>query len=176
VATPEFNYDQAFSRNIGWVTRAEQQALRAKRVAIAGLGGVGGSHLLTRSPDWASDRSPSDFDTFDLPNFNSPAGAMMSSVGGRRPMSVMSMALDINPELKIAVFRGRGSADDNVDAFRRGVDLCVDRLDSSLSQREGVFVACARRRCRPSQWPLGMGAALLNFLPGPDDLRGILPC
>jgi len=36
-----------FSRNIGWVTRAEQAALRSKRVAIAGLGGVGGLHLVT---------------------------------------------------------------------------------------------------------------------------------
>ena len=42
-----FDYAQAFSRNIGWVTRDEQQRLRGKRVAIAGLGGVGGVHLLT---------------------------------------------------------------------------------------------------------------------------------
>jgi tRNA A37 threonylcarbamoyladenosine dehydratase len=42
-----FSYEQAFSRNIGWVTPAEQQVLRGKRVAIAGGGGVGGVHLLT---------------------------------------------------------------------------------------------------------------------------------
>ena len=42
-----FDYGTAFSRNIGWVTAAEQETLRGKRVAIAGLGGVGGVHLLT---------------------------------------------------------------------------------------------------------------------------------
>ncbi len=42
-----FSYDAAFSRNIGWVTREEQQKLRAKRVAIAGMGGVGGIHAVT---------------------------------------------------------------------------------------------------------------------------------
>ena len=42
-----FSYDDAFARNIGWVTVAEQAALRGKRVAIAGMGGVGGVHLLT---------------------------------------------------------------------------------------------------------------------------------
>ena len=42
-----FDYPEAFSRNLGWVTEAEQAILRSKRVAIAGLGGVGGSHLLT---------------------------------------------------------------------------------------------------------------------------------
>ena len=42
-----FDYDTAFTRNIGWVTPVEQQKLRRARVAIAGLGGVGGFHLLT---------------------------------------------------------------------------------------------------------------------------------
>jgi hypothetical protein len=34
-----FSYDLAFSRNIGFVASWEQQALRFKRVAIAGMGG-----------------------------------------------------------------------------------------------------------------------------------------
>ena len=42
-----FNYEKAFSRNIGWITKEEQQVLRGKKVAIAGAGGVGGVHLLT---------------------------------------------------------------------------------------------------------------------------------
>jgi tRNA A37 threonylcarbamoyladenosine dehydratase len=42
-----FNYDKAFSRNIGWVTEAEQVKLRQSRIGIGGLGGVGGVHLLT---------------------------------------------------------------------------------------------------------------------------------
>ena len=54
-----FSYDEAFSRNIGWVTEAEQQALRGKRVAIAGLGGVGGVHFLTLARLGSADsRSP----------------------------------------------------------------------------------------------------------------------
>ena len=36
-----FRTRRRFDRNIGWVTEAEQQLLRRKRVAIAGLGGVG---------------------------------------------------------------------------------------------------------------------------------------
>jgi len=46
---PIFDYGKAYSRNIGWVTTAEQQTLRQARIAIAGLGGVGGAHLLTLS-------------------------------------------------------------------------------------------------------------------------------
>ena len=44
--TPGFDYSTAFARNIGWLTEAEQGTLRRKRIAIAGMGGVGGFHLL----------------------------------------------------------------------------------------------------------------------------------
>ena len=37
--TGTFDYQLAFSRNIGWVTEAEQQRLRSCRVAVGGLGG-----------------------------------------------------------------------------------------------------------------------------------------
>ena len=46
-AVAHFSYEEAFSRNLGWLTEYEQQALRHKRIAIAGMGGVGGFHLLT---------------------------------------------------------------------------------------------------------------------------------
>jgi len=66
----EFNYEQAFSRNVGWVTRDEQHRLRGKRVAIAGLGGVGGSHLLTLTRLGIGAFHIADFDTFAIENFN----------------------------------------------------------------------------------------------------------
>lgn len=46
---PPFNDDEAFSRNVGGLTRQEHHSLHRKRVAIAGLGGGGGVHLLTPS-------------------------------------------------------------------------------------------------------------------------------
>jgi hypothetical protein len=43
----EFNDLAAFSRNIGWIMQQKQQVMKSKRIAIAGLGGFGGVHLLT---------------------------------------------------------------------------------------------------------------------------------
>jgi molybdopterin/thiamine biosynthesis adenylyltransferase len=56
----------------------------------------------------------------------------------------------------------------NVDAFLDGVDLYVDGLDFFAFQaRKAVFDACARLMVPATTVaPLGMGAALLNFLPG----------
>ena len=69
-----FAYDAAFSRNIGWVTEAEQATLRRKRIAIAGMGGVGGGHLLTLARLGIGAFNIADFDTFDIVNFNRQAG------------------------------------------------------------------------------------------------------
>jgi len=102
--TAAFEYGQAFSRNIGWITEQEQQVLRETRVAIAGMGGVGGSHLLTLTRLGIGRFSLSDFDRFGVENFNRQAGARLSSVGRPKLETLVEMALDINPHLDIRTF------------------------------------------------------------------------
>ena len=79
--TASFDYDIAFSRNLGWVTEAEQAVLRSRRIAIAGLGGVGGSHLLTLTRLGVGKFNIADLDVFELANFNRQAGASLSHIG-----------------------------------------------------------------------------------------------
>ncbi|MEP6997673.1 MAG: ThiF family adenylyltransferase, partial [Betaproteobacteria bacterium] len=162
-----FSYEQAFSRNIGWVTAAEQEILRGKRVAIAGLGGVGGSHLLALARLGVGAFHIADFDTFEVANFNRQAGALASTLGRAKTEVLAEMAKDINPELDIQVFP-EGVSEANLVRFLAGVDLYVDGLDFfAFKARRATFAACARKRVPAiTVAPLGMGAALLNFLPG----------
>lgn len=162
-----FSYGEAFARNIGWVTHREQQALRDKRVAIAGLGGVGGSHLVTLARLGIGRFSIADFDCFGLANFNRQAGATMGTLGRPKVRVLSEIARDINPEIELRVFED-GLTAANLDAFLDGVDLYVDGLDFfAFDARRAVFDACARRGIPAiTVAPLGMGAALLNFLPG----------
>lgn len=162
-----FAYDEAFARNIGWVTEAEQARLRGKRVAIAGMGGVGGVHLTTLARLGIGAFNIADFDVFDLPNFNRQAGAVMSSVGRPKVDVLAEMARDINPELDIRCFP-RGVSDDNLDDFLAGVDLYVDGLDFfAFAARRATFAACHRLGIPAvTAAPLGMGTAVLVFVPG----------
>jgi molybdopterin/thiamine biosynthesis adenylyltransferase len=162
-----FSYHTAFSRNIGWVTSPEQEALRGKRVAIAGLGGVGGSHLLTLARLGIGRFTLAEFDTFDLVNFNRQIGANMTTLGRPKLEVMVEQALAINPEADIRCFPG-GLDANNVADFLEGADLYVDGLDFfALDAREAVFSGCARLGVPATTVaPLGMGAALLNFLPG----------
>jgi molybdopterin/thiamine biosynthesis adenylyltransferase len=162
-----FSYERAFSRNIGWITAAEQEALRGKRVAIAGVGGVGGYHLLALARLGIGAFHIADFDTFDIANFNRQAGAFMSTLGQPKVDVAARMARDINPELDLRVFPD-GVNEGNLGAFLDGVDLYVDGLDFfALDARRQTYAQC-RRRSIPATMaaPLGMGVANLNFLPG----------
>ena len=162
-----FRYDEAFARNIGWVTEAEQAAMRGKRIAIAGVGGVGGVHLLSLARLGIGAFHVAEMDTFDLVNFNRQAGAMMSTLGRPKVEVMIEMARDINPELDIKVF-GEGVNAGNLDAFLDGVDLYVDGLDFFAFQaRRDTFNAChAKGVPAVTAAPLGMGTAVLSFLPG----------
>ena len=163
----DFSYNEAFSRNIGWVTVAEQARLRSTRVAIAGLGGVGGVHLLTLARLGIGRFNIADFDDFSVANINRQAGATMRTVGQPKSQVLASMVRDINPQAEIKVFaQGVGRA--NLDQFLEGVDAYVDGLDFfAFSAREDTFAACHRLGVpATTAAPLGMGTAVLNFLPG----------
>ena len=161
-----FDYDRAFSRNIGWVTESEQAKLKKSRVAIAGLGGVGGAHLLTLTRLGISNFNIADFDDFDVHNLNRQAGAFMSFMGQPKIDAVAQLAKDINPELDLRLFP-QGVTPENVDEFLRDVDVYVDGLDFfALPARRMVFAKC-REKGIPALTaaPLGMGTAFLYFSP-----------
>ncbi|MFT3847179.1 MAG: ThiF family adenylyltransferase [Propionivibrio sp.] len=166
-ASQAFDYRQAFSRNLGWVTEAEQQLLRTKRVAIAGLGGVGGIHLLTLARLGIGKFTISDFDSFDIVNFNRQAGATLSSLGRPKSTVLTEMVMDINPEVDLRVFPD-GVTDNTVAPFLSDVDVYVDGLDYfAFSARRQTFAACEERGIPiVTAAPLGMGAAVLVFGPG----------
>lgn len=162
-----FDYDEAFSRNLGWVTDAEQQRLKRSRVCIAGLGGVGGVYLLTLARLGVGAFSIADFDRFSLANFNRQAGATVSSIDRSKLEVMIELARDINPQLDIRAF-DRGIDAGNLDDFLADGDVYLDGLDFfALDIRHAVFERC-RQKGMPATTvaPLGMGAALINFVPG----------
>jgi molybdopterin/thiamine biosynthesis adenylyltransferase len=164
---PAFSYDEAFARNIGWVTTSEQDRLRNSRIAIAGLGGVGGSHLITLTRLGIGAFHVADFDAFSLANFNRQAGANVDTLDVPKIEATSAMARAINPTLDLKLFP-EGVTTDNIDRFLDGVDLYVDGLDYfAVPIRRAVFARCAELGIPAVTCaPLGMGVALLTFMPG----------
>ncbi len=162
-----FDYNEAFSRNIGWITEQEQLTLKSKRIAIAGMGGVGGAHLITLTRLGIGNFNIADFDKFELGNFNRQAGASMPHVNQPKAETMATLARNINPELDIKRF-DQGIDEENLDEFLKNVDLYIDGLDFFvLDIRRKVFARCHELGIPAiTAAPLGMGTALLTFMPG----------
>jgi len=161
-----FSYEEAFSRNIGWFTESEQARLGKARVAIGGLGGVGGSHAITMARLGIGNFTISDLDTFDWPNMNRQAGAYVSTIGRPKLDTLAETLADINPGVGLRLLPN-GVNDENLDEFLEGVDLYMDSLDIfALDIRRKVFARC-RELGIPAVTaaPMGMGTAYLAFHP-----------
>lgn len=165
--TLTFDYERAFSRNIGWVSVAEQARLRQARVAIAGLGGVGGAHLLTLARLGLSKFNIADFDDFEVHNFNRQVGATMSTLGRPKAQVLAEMVKDINPEADVRVYPA-GVTAENIGEFLADVDVYVDGIDVfAIEARRSLFHLCHERKIPAlTAAPLGMGVSLLYFKPG----------
>ena len=162
-----FDYHEAFSRNIGWVTVEEQEYLRNVKVACGGLGGVGGDHMIVLARLGIGNFNISDLDDYDLANFNRQAGANMSTIG-RPKAEVMEETLrGINPEATIKNFN-KGINEQNLEDFLDGVDIYVDSLDIfAIDIRRKVFQACYEKGIPAiTAAPMGMGTSMLVFMPG----------
>ncbi len=170
MARDVFDYDQAFVRNLGLVSPQEQSRLRQIRVAIPGMGGVGGLHLLTLTRLGIAQFAIADGDTFDLQNFNRQFGATVDTIGRPKVDVMAAMASSINPQASIRIIPHPIDSE-NVDQLLDNCTAVVDGLDFfELDARRLVFHR-ARQRGLPvvTCAPLGFSVALLTFLPnGPS--------
>lgn len=160
----EFNYIEAFSCNLGWVTEQELQQLRCQKVAIAGMGSVGGDHLINLTRLGISRFHISDMDAFKMVNFNRQTGASMSTIGQLKVFKLEDTAKDINPELEIKTFP-EGINETNLEDFLDSVDLYVDSIDIfAVHIRRKIFDYCFRNYIPIiSAASLGMGTSVICF-------------
>lgn len=157
---------EAFSRNIGLLTPEEQEKLANTTVAIPGMGGVGGVHLITLVRTGVGRFHLSDFDSFEPVNVNRQFGACIPDFGRPKLEVMKEQALSINPHLTIKEFP-EGISSTNVDDFLDGVQVVLDGLDFfnfetrrllfNRARQKGIYVITAG--------PMGFSSAMLIFSP-----------
>ncbi|QDV26844.1 ThiF family adenylyltransferase [Aureliella helgolandensis] len=161
-----WDYETAFSRNLGLVSPEEQQRLRGTRVAIPGMGGVGGIHLMTLARLGVGKFRIADADEFEMKNFNRQFGATLNTIGCSKTQVLADSARGVNPELELDTMNEFVSAD-NVDRFLDGVDLLVDSVDFFAFKARRMLFNEARRRgiWAITAGPIGFSTAWLLFDP-----------
>jgi len=162
----QYDYFEAFNRNLGFLSLDEQNRLKNARIAIAGLGGTGGAQVHALSRMGIGKFHLADPDTFELVNFNRQSGATIPNLDRLKTDVARETILAINPEAEIAVFE-EGITVENIDTFLQGVDVVVDSLDFYCFDERFLLYGKARAQ---GLWvltapPLGFGFTLLMFDP-----------
>ena len=161
-----FDYAEAFSRNIGLVSEAEQARLREARVAIAGMGGVGGAHAVVLARLGIGGFALADFDRFELGNMNRQVGATTETLGQPKVEVMARAVMTINPTAELRIFPdGLDAA--NVDGFLDGAVAAVDGIDFFNMEARRLLFRTARARGihTLTAAPVGFGATLHVFSP-----------
>ena len=161
-----WSYEEAFSRNLGLISHDDQRRLRDARVAIIGMGGVGGVHLATLARLGIGRFTIADPDVFTTVNFNRQYGAMLRNLGRGKADAMAAEARQINPDLDLRVFSEPVTAS-NVGEFLEDATVLVDGVDFfEFDMCRLVFREMRRRgRWGLTAGPLGFSAAWLLFDP-----------
>ncbi len=172
-------YDKSFSHNVGVISAGDQQKLRKTRVAIAGVGGVGGNaaHILARTGIGAF--TLADPDTFSMGNINRQYGATPAAEGEKKVAVVEREVRQINPDVEMTTFP-EGLTVENVERFLDGADVVVDGVDFlSPDVRKELVDGCQKKGLHSFLCPaFGFGASLVVFSPGGpsyEEFLGELP-
>ena len=160
----EFSYQEAFDRNYGLISKAEQKILSNKCVAIAGCGGVGGVHAHALARLGIGKFKLTDPDEFSLANFNRQIGATIDTVDKNKAEVMSDMILSINPEAIVEV-SASGVTTENAKLFVAGADLVVDGIDFfTLDPRRAMFKAAWEANIPAmTAAPLGFSGTLQVF-------------
>jgi molybdopterin/thiamine biosynthesis adenylyltransferase len=162
-----WSYGAAFSRNLGLISLTEQEKLRSSRVAIAGLGGVGGIDLVSLARLGIGKFSIADPDIFETRNTNRQYGATRSAQGRFKVEVMRDIVVDINPQAEIRVFK-EPIGPENATRFLEGADVLVDGIDAfEIDLRRLLF-----RKARElgihalGAGPVGFSTVWVIFAPG----------
>ena len=147
-----------FSRTQLLLGRDAMEILKNARVAVFGLGGVGGFvvEALARSGIGALDLI--DHDTVSVTNINRQIFALHSTVGMPKAEAAKQRVLDINPTLKVTV-HNRFYGPDTADTFDfTQYDYIVDAIDTVTAKL--ALIANAKAVGTPILCCLGTGNKL----------------
>lgn len=160
------NYNELFTRNIGIISEEDQQKLKNSCVAIAGVGGVGGSQLINLARAGVGKFIISDPGIYDAPDSNRQYGAKQSTLGENKTIVMNAIVKDINPYCQTEIYP-EGINTNNIQQFVKNSDVVIDAVEY-FSIEEKISLYETARKCNKfvfSSPIFAFGTSLLVFDP-----------
>jgi hypothetical protein len=121
------DYAEMTTRNIGFVSEAEQERLRTTPVFVCGVGGMGGACLMALVRAGFSRLTIADLDEFEVSNFNRQLFANLDSVGRHKAEASLDQCRRINSEAEIKVLHADWP--DHLDRVLKTAKIVVNGTD-----------------------------------------------
>lgn len=134
--------EKRFERNIPTLSEDEQKFLQSCRIAIVGLGGLGGYLCEMSVRLGIGSFVVCDGDVFDETNLNRQLLSSEGNIGTLKAEAALGWIQSINPNAKVDMYCQNFSAD-NASEILSGCDLVLDGLDNAES-RLILEDACAK--------------------------------
>ncbi len=166
IDNPESFWREAFAPQQGLFSLEELECLRQATVAIPGLGGVGGTHLICLVRSGIGRFKIAEFDTFEPRNISRQYGARVDTLGRSKGEVMLEEAFKINPYLQVE-FYWEGLTTENARSFLADVDVVVDGIEFFALKARKLLYDTAREMKIPviTAGPLAFSGVLLIFDP-----------
>ena len=159
--------NKRFERNLGFISNIEQEKIVCSRVAIAGVGGDGGMLAVQLARLGVGEFILADPEPFEAENTNRQAVCTDSNIGVNKAEAVANYLQDINPAIKVKIFKD-GVTKYNVADFVLGSNLLIDETEFTMHELGVMLAREARKNNIPNLTALNMGFGAIVTTHKPD--------
>ncbi len=138
-----YSREERFERTANLIGEKSLGVLEKSRVAVFGLGGVGGYAVEALVRSGIGELVLIDFDTVSVSNLNRQIIATEKTIGMKKTEATSARALSINPEIKITqIFEF--VSEENIERILRETKphYIIDAIDTVSSKTELIVKAC----------------------------------
>jgi len=125
-----------FSRTEALIGKENQDKLKKAKVAVFGLGGVGGHTVEALARAGIGHLVLVDYDSYDVTNINRQIGALYSTIGRYKVDVMKERILDINPSAEVETYRPEEIEGEESSIVDSTFTYVVDAIDTMKNKLE----------------------------------------
>ena len=122
-----FDYTEFTTRNIGFVTEAEQTRLKNTTVLVCGTGGMGGAAVQALVRAGVGHLVLADIDEYEISNLNRQVFCTLDSINQHKAQATRDACLKINPQARIDVYENDWT--DHAEKLVSSADVVINGTD-----------------------------------------------
>ena len=136
-----------FEREIKLIGIENFNKIKAKTVAVIGLGGVGGYAVEVLVRAGVENLIIVDYDNIDITNLNRQIITLQNNIGMKKTIATKERIKAINPLCNVTIINKRLDENNIIELFEYKIDYLIDACDT-LVVKEQLILQCLKRNIK----------------------------